>query len=45
MRRERRTRKQIKNDLIRNYSGMEAKVDEKAREIFKKKPYYLTLMQ
>lgn len=45
MKRERRTRKQIKNDLIRNYCGMEAKVDAKAREAFKKKPYYLTIMQ
>lgn len=39
MRKERRTRKQIKNDLMRSYSGMEAKVDEKAKEIFKRKPY------
>lgn len=39
MRRERRNRRQIKFDTIRNYSSMEAKVNEKAKEIFKRKPY------
>lgn len=39
MRKERRKVKHIKMDLARNYSGMEAKVDARAKEIFKRKPY------
>ena len=40
MRKERRTRKQMKYDLMRSYSGMEAKVvSQKAKDIFKRKPY------
>ena len=39
MRKERRNRKQIKNDMIRYYSSMESKVDPKAKEIYKRKPY------
>ena len=39
MRREKRSRKEIRRDLVRNYSTMESKVDSKAKEIFKRKPY------
>ena len=39
MRREKRSRKEIRRDLVRNYSSMESKVDSKAREVFKRKPY------
>lgn len=39
MRKERRNRKQMKYDLMRSYSGMEAKVSQKAKDIFKRKPY------
>ena len=33
MRREKRSRKEIRRDLVRNYSTMESKVDSKAKEI------------
>ena len=39
MRRERRKIKHIKMDLARSYSGMEAKVDNRAKEVFMRKPY------
>ena len=39
MRKERRSRKRIKADLMRSYYSMESKVDAKAREVFKRKPY------
>lgn len=39
IRKERRSRKQIKNDLMRSYAGMESKVNARARDIFKRKPY------
>lgn len=39
MRKERRKVKHIKMDLARSYSGMEAKVDARAKEVFKRKPY------
>ena len=39
MRKERRKVKHIKMELARSYSGMEAKVDARAKEIFKRKPY------
>ena len=39
MRKERRKIKHIKLDLARSYSGMEAKVDSRAKEVFKRKPY------
>lgn len=39
MRKERRKVKHIKMDLARSYSGMEAKVDVRAKEVFKRKPY------
>ena len=39
MRKERRKIKHIKMDLARSYSGMESKVDARAREVFKRKPY------
>lgn len=39
MRKERRSRKRIKADLMRSYYTMEVKVDAKAREIFRRKPY------
>ncbi len=39
MRRERRKIKHIKMDLARSYSGMESKVDNRAKEVFMRKPY------
>ena len=39
MRKERRSRKRIKADLMKSYYSMESKVDPRAREIFKRKPY------
>ena len=39
MRREKRSRKEIRRDLVRNYSTMESRVDSKAKEVFKRKPY------
>ena len=39
MRKERRNRKQMKYDLMRSYSGMEAKVSQMTKDIYKRKPY------
>lgn len=39
MRKERRSRKQIKYDIKLQYYKMETSVSEKAVEIFKRKPY------
>ena len=39
MQKERRSRKRIKADMMRSYYIMESKVDAKAKEIFKRKPY------
>ncbi len=39
MRREKRSRKEIRRDMVRNYSTMESRVDSKAKEVFKRKPY------
>lgn len=39
MRKERRSRKRIKADLMRSYYTMESKVDPRAKEVFKRKPY------
>lgn len=39
MRKERRSRRRIKADLMRSYYTMESRVDAKAREVFKRKPY------
>ena len=40
MRKERRKIKHIKLDLARSYSGMEAKVDSRAKEVFKRKTVF-----
>ena len=39
MQKELRSRKRIKADMMRSYYIMESKVDAKAKEIFKRKPY------
>ena len=39
MRKERRSRMRIKADLMRSYYTMESKVDPRAKEVFKRKPY------
>ena len=39
MRKERRSRKRIKADLMKSYYTMESKVDPRAKEVFKRKPY------
>lgn len=39
MRKERRSRKRIKADLMRSYYSMESRVDEKAKAVFRRRPY------
>ncbi len=39
MQKKRRSRKRIKADMVRSYYIMESKVDAKAKEVFKRKPY------